>query len=65
MDIAALSMGISQMNVAQQASISVLKMAINTGEMQMEELLQMVQQNTKLMEQAVTPHLGQNVDICL
>lgn len=65
MDIAALSMGISQMNVAQQASVSVLKMAMNAGEMQMEELLQMVQQNTKLMEQAVTPHLGQNVDIHL
>lgn len=34
MDIAALSMGLSQMKVAQQASMSVMKMAMDTGQTQ-------------------------------
>lgn len=65
MDIAALSMGLSQMKVAQQASISVMKMAMDTGKTQMNDMVQMVQQNTKMMEQSVTPHLGSNLDIKL
>jgi len=28
-------------------------------------MVQMVQQNTKMMEQSVTPHLGSNLDIKL
>ena len=65
MDIAALSMGLSQMKVAQEASISVMKMAMDTGKTQMKDMVQMVQQNTKMMEQSVTPHLGSNLDIKL
>lgn len=65
MDIAALSMGLSQMKVAQEASISVMKMAMDTGKTQMNDMVQMVQQNTKMMEQSVTPHLGSNLDIKL
>jgi hypothetical protein len=65
MDIAALSMGLSQMKVAQQASISVMKMAMDAGQTRMNDMVQMVQQNTKMMEQSVTPHLGSNLDIKL
>ena len=46
MDIAALSMGMSQMQVAQQASVSVMKMAIDTGTEQMTEMVEMVESST-------------------
>lgn len=58
MDIGALSMGLSQMKIAQEASVSVMKMAMETGEVQLEEL-------TKIMEQSVVPNLGGNIDISL
>lgn len=63
MDIAALSMGLSQMKVAQQASISVMKMAMDSGQTQMNDMVQMVQENTKMMERSVNPNLGKNLDI--
>jgi len=64
-DIAALSIGLSQMKVAQQASISVMKLAMNTGQTQMNDLLRMMQVNAKVMEQSVNPHVGSNIDIKL
>ncbi len=55
MDIAALSMVMSQSKVQQQAGLSVMKMAMNvavdTGQAVAE------------MAQSVQPHLGTNVDI--
>ncbi len=65
MDIAALSMNISQMKVAQQASISVLKMAMDTSKVQAVDLTQMLEANTKIMEQSINPNLGKNIDIKL
>ena len=65
MDIAALSMGLSQMKVAQQASLSVMKMAMDTAKTQATDLTQMLQVNTKIMEQSVAPHIGGNIDIKL
>ena len=58
MAIAALSMGLSQMELAQEVGVSVLKMAMETSEVQALDL-------TKLMEQSVNPHLGGNIDISL
>ncbi|HHX59515.1 MAG TPA: putative motility protein [Epulopiscium sp.] len=58
MDIAALSSGLSNIQVSQEASVSVMKMAMDTATMQSNEL-------TKMMEQSVTPHLGASVDISL
>lgn len=58
MDIAALSMGLSQMQVAQEAGISVMKIAMDTATVQSNEL-------TQLMEQSITPHLGGRIDISL
>ena len=60
MDIAAVSIGLSQMKVAQQSSISVMKMAMDSGQTQMKDVFQMVQENTKVMEQAVDPYLRKN-----
>ena len=65
MDIAALSMGLSQMKVAQQASVSVMKMAMDSMKGQGADLTQMLEVNTKMMEQSVNPHVGGNIDIKL
>jgi len=65
MDIAAISMGLSQMNLQQQASISVMKMAMDTAVMQSVDMTEMLEVNTKVMEQSVNPHIGGNVDIRL
>ena len=43
MDIAALSMGMSQIQVAQQAGLSVMKMAMETGTEQMTDMMAMVE----------------------
>ena len=58
MDITALSMSLSQMKVANQASISVLKLTMDTAQEQMEDM-------TKIMEQSVNPHVGSNLDLKL
>ena len=63
MDIAALSMELSQMKITQQASISVMKMAMEAGKTQMNDMLKIIEDTTKIMERSVTPHLGANVDI--
>ena len=65
MDIAALSIGLSQMKVAQQASISVMKMAMDSVKGQAVDMAKMLQANTKVMEQSVNPHIGGNIDISL
>lgn len=69
MDIAALSMGLSQMKVAQQAGISVMKMAMDIAKGQTIDLVSMLEAssavNTKAMENSVTPHLGGTIDIRL
>ncbi|CAK7063516.1 YjfB family protein [Tissierella sp.] len=65
MDMAAISMNLSQMKVAQQASISVMKMAMDTVEVQAVDLTQMLEVNMKMMEQSITPHLGKTIDIRL
>ncbi|MBZ2174828.1 YjfB family protein [Schnuerera sp. xch1] len=65
MDIAALSMGLSQMKVQRQASISIMKMAIDTGKTQMNDMVQMIEENTKMMEQSINSHLGRSIDINL
>lgn len=65
MDIGALSMDLNQMNVAQQSSVSVIKLAMNTVELQAVDLTKMLELNTKIMEQSINPHLGKTIDIKL
>ncbi|WKY45911.1 YjfB family protein [Eubacteriaceae bacterium ES2] len=64
MDIAALSMGMSQIEFAQQASLSVMKMAMNTGETQMTEIIDMMQENMSSgVNYPPDPNVGQLLDI--
>ena len=65
MDIAALSMSLSQMKVSQEASISVMKMAMDSVKGQAVDMAKMLQANTKMMEQSVNPHIAGNIDISL
>ena len=65
MDIAALSMGLSQMKLQQEVSTSVMKMAMDQGTSQVADLTKMLDANTKMMEQSVNPHVGGNLDIKL
>ncbi len=65
MDIAALSIGLSQMKVAQHASISVMKMAMDSTKGQAADMAKMLEANTKMMEQSINPHIGGSVDISL
>ncbi|TCU65816.1 putative motility protein YjfB-like [Tissierella praeacuta] len=65
MDISALSMNLSQMKVAQQASISVMKMAMDIAKVQSVDLTQMLEDNMKIIEQSINPYLGKSIDIRL
>lgn len=65
MDIAGLSMGLSQMKLSQEVGTSVLKMAMDSSKDQMVDFMKMVDQNVKLMESSVNPHLGGNIDLKL
>ena len=56
MDIAKLSIMMSQSQLKQQASISVMKQTMDHAEMQSEQMIQMLQQS-------VQPHLGGNIDV--
>jgi Putative motility protein len=57
-DIAALSVGMNQSQIQQQASLSVMKIAMNTAEQNNVDL-------TKMLEQSLQPHLGSQIDIKL
>ncbi|MGF7184467.1 hypothetical protein GGQ84_000550 [Desulfitispora alkaliphila] len=69
MDIAALSMSLSQMKLQQEASISVMKMAMDTQSGGLEKLmgssLESLEASQRMMEQSVNPNLGSNLDIKL
>lgn len=56
MDIAGVSMAMSQSKVMDQASIAVMKMAMNTGK-------ENAQAMTDMLERSASPNLGQNLDI--
>ncbi len=56
MDIASLSMALSQANVMQQVSISVTKNAMDVAEVQTQGLIDM-------MQQASPPSFGHQMDI--
>ncbi|WP_081986995.1 YjfB family protein [Planococcus sp. CAU13] len=56
MDIAALSMALSQMNVRQEASISVMKKSMDQAESGGQDLI-------KMLEQSVQPHIGGSVNV--
>lgn len=65
MDIAAMSTMTSQSSIQQQASLAVLKLSMNSAQVQSANLAEMLQQSTKAMEMSVNPKLGGNMDIRL
>lgn len=65
MDIAALSTVSSQMKVAQGAGMSVMKMAMDSIEVQAVDLTQILEASAKMMEQSIVPHIGGSIDISL
>ncbi|MDN3427875.1 YjfB family protein [Microbacterium sp. APC 3898] len=56
MDIAALSMALSQMNVRTEANVSIMKKTIDQAETNGQDVV-------KMLEQSVQPHIGSRVDI--
>lgn len=56
MDIAGLSMTMSQSKFMEQASLSVMKLALNAGKENAAEM-------TKMLEQSTDPNLGRNLDV--
>ena len=63
MDIAALSVMMSQGQVQQQAGVSVMKLAMDTASTQGEMMTALLGETAKSMELSVQPHLGGSVDI--
>lgn len=56
MDIARLSVAMSQANVQQQASLGVMNKVMDQSEAQADGLI-------KMLDQAAHPHLGQAIDV--
>ncbi|MFD1849060.1 YjfB family protein [Oceanobacillus bengalensis] len=64
MDIALMSMALSQGQAQQQASISVMKMAMGNAEQQGEAIQKLMSTpNTTAIQQATQPHLGSRIDL--
>ena len=61
MDIAALSMAMSQQNLGLQVGVAVTKLAMDTGEQSNQLMMDMMKQ----MEMSVNPNLGSQIDIKL
>lgn len=55
MDIAALSMAMSQMNVRTEANVSVIKKTMDQAKTNGQEVV-------KMLEQSVRPHVGSSID---
>jgi hypothetical protein len=61
MDIAALSMTMSQANLIQDASLSVMKIAMDTAKVNAANMVETLNQ-TSARQQSVQPHLGGRID---
>ncbi len=62
MDIAAISTLLSQQKVAQQESVSIMKMAMNTAERNNANLIN-IMDSAKSLETSVSPNLGTSIDV--
>lgn len=64
MDIALMSMALSQGQVSQQASISVMKMAMGNAQQQGEALQQLMSTtDATVLQHTAQPHLGGRIDV--
>jgi hypothetical protein len=62
MDIAAISMAMSQASLMQDASLSVMKIAMDTAKVNAANMTEMLSQSSA-MQQSVQPHLGGRIDV--
>jgi len=65
LDIAAMSISLNQMQLKEQASISIMKMAMDSEQGQEDALDKLLETSTKALEQSVQPHIGANIDLHL
>lgn len=65
MDIGAMSIGLSQAQLGQQVSLSVIKKVMNTSQQNANMINEMMNTNVKNMEKSVSPHLGNSIDMKL
>ncbi|WP_068676395.1 YjfB family protein [Oceanobacillus sp. Castelsardo] len=66
MDIALMSMALSQGQVQQQASLSVMKMAMGNAEQKGEAIQKLLSSgDVAAIQRAAQPHLGGNIDVKL
>ncbi|MGI2328500.1 YjfB family protein [Planococcus sp. YIM B11945] len=66
MDIAALSMALSQASIRQEATVSVMKKTMDQAESNGQGIINMLQDsNVKMMEQSVQPHIGGSINLRL
>lgn len=63
MDIAALSIMLNQNKVQEQASLSVMKMAMGFEGTQADLITSLDSETTKIAELSVQPFIGSNLDI--
>jgi len=62
LDIAAMSMSLNQLQLKEQDSISVMKMAMDSAQGQEEALDKLLEASTKALDQSVQTNLGSNID---
>jgi hypothetical protein len=62
MDIPAVSIAMSQSSLTQDASLSVMKMAMDTAKVNAANMTEMLSQ-TNAMHQSVQSHLGGRIDV--
>lgn len=62
MDIAKMSIALNQAQVQQQASLSVMKMVMDKGKVQANDMLEMLGEGAEVPT-ASHPHLGGKIDI--
>ena len=62
MDIAAMSIGMSQVKVKQEVGASLLKKVLDTAEVEAMEMAKLLE-SAKAIELTVAPHLGSSIDI--
>ena len=66
MNIAALSMALSQASVRQEASVSLMKKTMDQAETNGNGMIKMLNDSSvKIMEQSVQPHIGSSIDLKL
>ncbi|WP_017756419.1 YjfB family protein [Calidifontibacillus oryziterrae] len=66
MDIAIMSMSLSQSQLGQQVSLAVMKKAMNQAEVSADGLTKMLESaNVSAIQRAAQPHLGGTIDLKL